>query len=251
MLSRASHFESQRGVVFESGGEQILAILFVPSEEGKRPAVILCNGFPGIEKNYDLAERLRESGFYVLMIHYRGSWGSDGSYGFLNIPEDIVAALDFVETVEGVDAKRVGLIGYSLGGWGSIVVASEDSRPRCVVALAALSDLNLFGPDSVVRNLSGDFKFVKGLTVQRALMEWQMMSAKFNPIEIVKNIAPRRLLIVHGDVDHVIDLEHAHRLYDKAGKPKALYIIRGGDHRFTGRRTLMITRITNWLKKNL
>lgn len=251
MPSHTSQFESQKGVIFESGGEKILAILFVPSEEGKRPTIILCHGFPGIEKNYDLAEKLREGGFYVLMLHYRGSWGSGGSYRFLNVPEDIVAGLNFMETVDGADAKRVALIGYSLGGWASVVVASQDRRISCVVALAALSDLNLFGPDSVRLHLSSDFKFVKDLTIERALAEWRTMTYKFNPVEMVKNVAPRKLLILHGDADPVVEVEHAYRLYEKAGKPKALYVVRGGDHRFTGKRRLMIARIDNWLKKNL
>ena len=39
--------------------------------------VLLLHGFPGNEKNLDLAQDLRADGFNVLFFHYRGAWGSE------------------------------------------------------------------------------------------------------------------------------------------------------------------------------
>ncbi|MFZ2259310.1 MAG: alpha/beta hydrolase [Luteococcus japonicus] len=50
------------------------------------------------------------------------------------------------------------------------------------------------------------------------------------PVDVVAEIAPRPLLIVHGTHDHVIPVEHAHRLADAAGDGCELRIVDGVDH---------------------
>jgi hypothetical protein len=33
------------------------------------------HGFPGNERNFDVAQALRRAGYAALVFHYRGSWG--------------------------------------------------------------------------------------------------------------------------------------------------------------------------------
>nr|AUN36309.1 hypothetical protein [uncultured bacterium] len=47
---------------------------------------------------------------------------------------DGARALDILETVEGVDSMRLGCIGHSLGGYGSIWLAAFDERIRAAVS---------------------------------------------------------------------------------------------------------------------
>lgn len=46
------------------------------------------HGIPGWERNFDLAQALRRAGFHVLVFHYSGSWGNDGTYSLAHILED-------------------------------------------------------------------------------------------------------------------------------------------------------------------
>jgi alpha-beta hydrolase superfamily lysophospholipase len=55
------------------------------------------------------------------------------------------------------------------------------------------------------------------------------------------------LLLVHGDADELIPLEHAHRLYRKAKEPKELKIIPGAKHKMRLEKAAMAL-VLNWLK---
>ncbi len=51
------------------------------------------------------------------------------------------------------------------------------------------------------------------------------------PIDYIDKIAPRPLLIIHGDKDETVPVAHAGQLYDKAGSPKEMTILSGAGHR--------------------
>ena len=69
-----------KGLQFESGGKLVNAMLYLPSGAGPHPAVILLHGLPGNEQNLDLARTMQRAGWAVVTFHYRGSWGSGGSF---------------------------------------------------------------------------------------------------------------------------------------------------------------------------
>ena len=57
-----------------------------------RPPILL-HGFPGNERNLDLAQALRRAGWNAVFFHYRGSWGSDGDFSFGHVLEDVAAVV--------------------------------------------------------------------------------------------------------------------------------------------------------------
>ena len=69
---------STPAVTFSSGGETLPGVLHVPAGPGPHPVVVLLHGFPGNERNFDLAQSLRRAGYATLVFHYRGAWGSPG-----------------------------------------------------------------------------------------------------------------------------------------------------------------------------
>src|SRR5690349_679107 len=75
-------------VTIESGGERLLGVLHRPAGEGPHPIVVLLHGFPGNERNFDLAQALRRAGYAALVFHYRGAWGVGGSYSWGHMLED-------------------------------------------------------------------------------------------------------------------------------------------------------------------
>jgi fermentation-respiration switch protein FrsA (DUF1100 family) len=50
------------------------------------------------------------------------------------------------------------------------------------------------------------------------------------PIDAVARIAPRPLLIIHGEDDNLTPAEHARRLYAAAREPKECWIVPGAPH---------------------
>ena len=63
-------------------------------------------------------------------------------------------------------------------------------------------------------------------------------------------IAPRPLLLVHGSEDEVVDVSHAHKLYDRAGETKQIIIIDGAGHRLRQDDRAMAI-VIDWLKSHV
>ncbi len=112
-----------RMVAFQlpSEGAKINAVLYLASGKGPHPALLLLHGLPGNEQNLDLAQAARRAGWHVLTLHYRGSWGSEGTYSFAHCAQDAANAARFLQdpahaALYGIDPKRVVVAGHSLGG---------------------------------------------------------------------------------------------------------------------------------------
>ena len=57
-----------------SHGALLNAFVYIATGATPHPAVILLHGFPGNERNLDLAQSIRRAGWNVLYFDYRGSW---------------------------------------------------------------------------------------------------------------------------------------------------------------------------------
>ena len=58
---------------------------------------------------------------------------------------------------------------------------------------------------------------------------------------------PRPLLLLQGNDDEVVNVNHAYRLYARAGEPKDLVIVEGANHRLRHNERAMAIAI-DWLK---
>ncbi len=134
---------------FTSGGERMNGLMYVAQGRGPHPTVVLLHGYPGNERNLDLAQALKRAGMNVLFFDYRGSWGSGGTFSFAGAREDVAAAIAFVRAPESArryrgDPRRVALIGHSMGGWLAMLSAADDAGIACAGALE-LGDMAAIG----------------------------------------------------------------------------------------------------------
>jgi pimeloyl-ACP methyl ester carboxylesterase len=125
-----------------SHGELLNAFVYVTAGAGPHPTVLLLHGFPGNERNLDLAQSLRRAGYNVLYFNYRGAWGSPGNFSFTHAIEDTQAAIAYLR--DPANAKRLRtdptnliLIGHSMGGMIAAYVASQDQAIRAVGLISA------------------------------------------------------------------------------------------------------------------
>lgn len=114
-----------------SHGALMNALVYVAAGAGPHPAVILLHGFPGNERNLDLAQDMRRAGWDVLYFNYRGSWGTPGDFSFTHGIEDTAAALAYLRQPAvakklRLDPARIVLIGHSMGGFMAIHAAAAD-----------------------------------------------------------------------------------------------------------------------------
>jgi pimeloyl-ACP methyl ester carboxylesterase len=124
-----------------SHGAQLNALTYIAAGAGPHPVVVLLHGFPGNEKNLDLAQAIRREGWDVLYFNYRGSWGSPGDFSFTHSTEDVAAALAYLRDPANAarlraDPKRIVLIGHSMGGFMAAYGAAHDPA---VVGAAIIS----------------------------------------------------------------------------------------------------------------
>ncbi len=125
---------------FPSAGARLNGLLYLAPGRGPHPTVVLLHGYPGNERNLDVAQAVRRAGMNVLFFHYRGAWGSGGEFSFANAQADVAAALAFLRdsaTVarHRVDPRRIALVGHSMGGWLALRGAAADPGVRCAAGL--------------------------------------------------------------------------------------------------------------------
>jgi len=130
-------------VIFFSGlGYRLTGTLYIPKGHrdcGRRPAIVLCQGYAGTKEMFlpSVAERLMEAGFVILNFDYRGFGESEGPrYRLMPLEqvEDIRNAITYLETRPEVDERCLGLWGTSFGGANCIYAAALDTRVRCVIS---------------------------------------------------------------------------------------------------------------------
>jgi len=82
-------------------------VLYLAQGKGPHATVLFLHGFPGNEKNIDLAQAVRRAGLNALVFYYRGAWGSDGQYSRSHVLEDVAAALHWLRAPAVADSYRV------------------------------------------------------------------------------------------------------------------------------------------------
>ena len=130
-----------RAITFEStDGVKLAGRLFGP-EEGSA-GVVLAHMSPSDQRAwFDFAERLARDGYRVLTFDFRGycpggdGGCSEGERDVTNIPKDVEGAIAELRR-RGV--TKVGLVGASMGGTASLIVAADEGRDvGAIVTLSA------------------------------------------------------------------------------------------------------------------
>ncbi len=121
-----------------------------------------------------------------------------------------------------------------------------------VVACACPAEFTFFtevnDPQSIINHFRS-IGVIRDSDLPSSAGEWLNGFRLVSPIKHVAGIAPRPLLLVHGSGDETVEVNHAHKLYDRAGEPKQLVIIDGAGHRLRQNDRAM-TVVIRWLKSH-
>ena len=224
----------------KADGLELSGELHIPSRGRFHPALCICHGIPAAppdptDKGYALlAQRFCRAGFTTLIFNFRGTGKSEGNLDILGWTRDLQAALDFLYNVKEVDKNHFCLLGFSGGAAVSVYAAAHDPRVSMVVTCACPADFHSLRQRETPLETIQRFRqigAIKDKDFPASREEWQKGFEMISPIDWVDKISPRPLLLVHGDADELVPLEHAHRLYQKAGEPKELKIIPGAKHK--------------------
>ncbi|MFO0547569.1 MAG: alpha/beta fold hydrolase [Polyangiaceae bacterium] len=139
-------YESREVTVDAPEDGKLAGTLTYPKGQGPFPAVLLISGSGQQDRDNTiyghkaflvLADRLTKEGFAVLRLDDRMTGKTQGKVNSLDTElGDFKAALDYLLTQPEVDAKRVGLIGHSVGGGLAPVIAVKSGKVAFIVSLA-------------------------------------------------------------------------------------------------------------------
>lgn len=255
----ATHPAAMSAFVLPSHGSGMNAVMYTASGVGPHPTLLLLHGFPGNEQNLDLAQAARRAGWNVLTFHYRGSWGSEGDFSFLNAAEDTHAALAFLRDPANVarfqiDPDRIAVAGHSMGGYMAADAAADDPR---VIGLFLIDPWDI-GADA--RQLGtpegrkawhdeapGDLPPLAGTSEEKLAAEMQANADRLDLAIRTVAFGPRPLDIVGaergGGAAQTVLLNRAR----SAGNSKATGAVWPTDHSFSDMRIALAAELVRWL----
>ncbi len=139
---------TQETVSIQGGERTVPAIVTLPVGEGKFPAVVINHGHGGNKDEgggfAGVAQALAKAGIASIRMDFAGCGDSTAPFTqntLSNMAEDSNAAKDYLLKNYPVDADRLGILGYSMGGRLALeLVSGKDNPYKAVVLLSAAAN---------------------------------------------------------------------------------------------------------------
>ena len=208
---------------------------FVPGEGAGETIVVSHGSGANGTASYDGVDFLQQAGYNVFVFDHRAHGQSGGRVSTLGPREvqDLRGAVTYLQSRADVDPHAIGAFGCSMGSGVAIGAAAEDPRIRAVVAEAIYADMGeLWDRFGRVRIRGTPIHWTWGTPMRWATWLWTgEWIAAYRPKALVERIAPRPLLIIHGQEDNAAcTVADAQRVYAAAAEPKELWIVPGAGH---------------------
>lgn len=196
---------------------QQLALWWLPHADPQAPTLLYLHGtFRNLYQNLSKIEALRDAGFAIVAVDYRG-WGDSTSIvpTEATIDADVRLAWAELQRRQPVPGRRV-IFGHSMGGAVAVTLASSLLHGSDYGALALESTFTRM-PDVAAE--AGFWGRVAGA----------LTTLEFNSLAKIKRVdAP--IFMLHGDADRTVPIALGRRLRD-AAPPGARWVeVPGGSH---------------------
>ncbi|APW46604.1 alpha/beta hydrolase [Rhodoferax antarcticus] len=216
------------------------------------PAVVVMHGWGA---NASLMQGclapLHAAGLGVLLLDARCHGRSDAE-PFTSLPrfaEDIEAGLAWLATQPLVDARRLAVIGHSVGAGAALLTATRHGEVRAVVSISAFAH-----PHEVM------LRYLTSYRIPYPLLGWyvlrhvqRVIGARFDAIAPLRSIThiSSPVLLVHGREDEMVPLDDARRLL-AAGRPGSVQLLEvAGQHDLSTALDQHLPEITDFLQQAL
>jgi fermentation-respiration switch protein FrsA (DUF1100 family) len=193
-------------------------------------------------------DHLVEAGFDVFAFEPRGQGESDAQEGYEPLQwvtdfevDDTAAALAYLRHRPDADPRGVGFFGISKGGGAGLIAASRDRTVRCCVTDGVFGTYSTIVPymRHYFRIYNRDYRF-QGLFpswyygrvgVTAVKRTERRRGCRFPDLEKrLPRLAPRPLLMIHGELDTYIKPDMAEALFARARQPKEFWLVAKAKH---------------------
>lgn len=200
-------------IVYESRGQKIYGLLYMPLRENKVPALVYLPAAGARKEALDsIMREIAVHGYAVLIIDQRGIGETGGSVPNLEVDyneysngkepvsfmmiHDALSAFDLIGRNSGVDRERIAFMGESMGARTAIIAAAIEKKSKGAIVFST-------------SGFSSSHPFVSII----------------DPDNYVSLISPRKFILFHSQSDSVIPFEMANHTYSLAGQPKELVLM--------------------------
>jgi uncharacterized protein len=185
----------------------------------KSPKTIMYLYGAGGNKSYynylTRVEGLRNMGFSVMVVDYRGFGESQGNEpNESQMYEDSQTVWDYLIKERKIDPKDIIIYGESLGGAIAIDLAVKHPEAKALIVQSSFTSMSQ--------------------TVKRRDWLWMfpvdlLLTQKFDSISKIHSLKIP-VLFIHGTADSVVPSYMSQKLYDKAPEPKEILLVPGAEH---------------------
>jgi dipeptidyl aminopeptidase/acylaminoacyl peptidase len=214
-------------------------------ETGKRyPMVVLIHGGPSgvvtpewpasFGMSRAIVAALAAQGYYVLMPNPRGSYGQGEDFTRANVKDfgggdlrDILAGVDAAMAQYPIDSERLGVTGWSYGGYMTMWTVTQTNRFRGAVVGAGIANWQSYYGENLIDQWMIPF-FGSSVYDDPAVYE------KSSPIHYIKNVKTPALVIV-GERDAECPAPQSYEFWHALrtlGVPTQLIVYPGEGHLF-------------------
>ena len=270
--------------------EGILQLPSGAGSNGGCAAFLVLHGFGGNKDGAGIragTEMLAELGYATLRFDMRGCGESEGVPGriiCLDQVEDTKSAITFMAERPEIDPNRIGIMGSSFGAAVAVYTGGVDPRPAAVISAGGWGDgerkfrgqhptpeawskfTGMLERGRLHREETGQSLMVPRFDIvpiperlrhnmsAGGVMEFPAETAQsmfdFRADDVVGNIAPRPLLLLHSAQDSVTPTEQSVEMFKRAGRPTDLHLLDDVDHFTFGEQNPRVRAIVgDWLGK--
>jgi pimeloyl-ACP methyl ester carboxylesterase len=208
--------------LFNEVDELQLSGWYAPSKN--QAAIILLHGFGSNRlEMMSRAEVLARHGYGILVYDLRGHGASQGevrAFGWEDV-RDVQAALNFLSQQEEVDAERIGILGFSVGGQIALRATAEYEQIKALIAddpgFVTVADA------PAPTNLREWLLYSVSWLDSRCVSLWTGIPIPAGVTSIIDQISPRPILFIDtGQAETRALVRH---YYELADEPKELWEI--------------------------
>ncbi|MFQ3247950.1 MAG: dienelactone hydrolase [Arenicella sp.] len=251
-------------LTIDANGSRMPGLIYQAAGQGPHPTAIMLHGYPGNEKNLDLAQALRKADWNAVFFNYRGAWGAEGEFSFIGAEQDVQTAINYLQHADNsarlrVNPSQISLVGHSMGGHMAIAGILDNPSILCAVAHDGANmgarGKGLFNDKQSIKlwsDYSDTLFMLKGWSGKKAIAEISQHGSELDLDGRVASINQRPVHLIAADTDVIPIDQHIKPLYEalRNYSDKISYQLIDDDHSFSNSRDKLIDSTLRFLNKS-